>query len=330
MMTTKSKVFPIPTSYFGIVLGLSALGLAWRYATPFLQSTLSLYHLLEVIPHIVSESLLLIAGIAWVIFISAYMWKWIAYRAIAKEELSHPLLGSFVSLIPITTMFVGLIILPYITIVGQIFIFVGIIVQLLFASYYMAGMWRGTYNIESTTPVLYLPTVASNFVSATALATLGYTEWAYLFWGAGTLSWLSLEPVILNRLRTIEPITEQIRPVISIALAPTFVACATYLTINGGVIDLIAKAIIGYGILQFFFFLRIIRWIIVRGFTISLWGFSFALASMAKVGIYLHIATQGQSIGVLGLPMFIIANLCIGILVIGTLLLLFKGKFFTK
>ncbi|QGM81540.1 dicarboxylate transporter/tellurite-resistance protein TehA [Otariodibacter oris] len=329
-MTTKSKVFPIPTSYFGIVLGLSALGLAWRYATPFLQTTLSLYHLPNVIPSIISESLLIVAGFAWIVFISAYIWKWIAYRAMAKEELTHPLLGSFVSLIPITTIFVGLIVLPYIEIMGQILIFVGIIIQLLFASYYMAGMWRGTYNIESTTPVLYLPTVASNFVSATALSTLGYTEWAYLFWGAGTLSWLSLEPVILNRLRTIETVPEPIRPVISIALAPTFVACATYLTINGGVIDLIAKAIIGYGILQFFFFLRIIHWIMVRGFTISLWGFSFALASMAKVGMYLYIATQGQNIGILGLPMFIIANLCIGGLIIGTLLLVFKGKFLAK
>ncbi len=55
---------------------------------------------------------------------------------------------------------------------------------------------------EATTPGLYLPTVANNFISAMACGALGYTDAGLVFLGAGVFSWLSLEPVILQRLRS--------------------------------------------------------------------------------------------------------------------------------
>ena len=48
----QQKPFPIPVNYFSIVLGLSALGLAWRYGT----HTVGL-------PSIISETLLGLATV---------------------------------------------------------------------------------------------------------------------------------------------------------------------------------------------------------------------------------------------------------------------------
>ena len=99
---TKEKPFPIPVNYFGMVLGLAAFGLAWRYGTTVIALSVS-----------IGETLLFAAGAFWLCFVLAYIYKWVAYRKQAQEELRHPILGCFVSLIPITTMLIGLAALPY-------------------------------------------------------------------------------------------------------------------------------------------------------------------------------------------------------------------------
>lgn len=45
---------------------------------------------------------------------------------------------------------------------------------------------------EATTPGLYLPTVANNFISAMACGALGFTDAGLVFLGAGLFSGLAL------------------------------------------------------------------------------------------------------------------------------------------
>ena len=316
---TKEKPFPIPVNYFGMVLGLAAFGLAWRYGTTVIALSVS-----------IGETLLFAAGAFWLCFVLAYIYKWVAYRKQAQEELRHPILGCFVSLIPITTMLIGLATLPSLAYLAYTFIALGIIGQLAFFAYRSAGLWKGGHPPEATSPVLYLPTVATNFVSATCLGTLGYNDWGMLFFGAGVISWFMLEPAVARRFRNLEPLAEPIRPIMGIQLAPPFVGCSAYFAVNGGEVDLLVKLLIGYGLLQLLLLLRLLPWIAIKGFSMPFWAFSFGLASMAGVGLHLHIATQGQSIGVLGLIMFWFAAICIGLLLLGTLNLIIKGKFLVK
>lgn len=69
----QQKPFPIPVNYFSIVLGLAALGLAWRYGA----HTVAL-------PAWVGETLLGLAAIIWLIFITAYGVKWWRNRFIGE------------------------------------------------------------------------------------------------------------------------------------------------------------------------------------------------------------------------------------------------------
>ncbi len=73
---------------------------------------------------------------------------------------------------------------------------------------------------------LYLPTVANNFISAMACGALGYTDAGLVFLGAGVFSWLSLEPVILQRLRSSGELPTALRTSLGIQLAPALVACS--------------------------------------------------------------------------------------------------------
>ena len=313
----QQKPFPIPVNYFSIVLGLSALGLAWRYGAHAVA-----------LPAMVGETLLGLATVIWVIFIVAYGVKWLRFRHQAKAELQNLIQCCFISLIPITTMLIGLAVLPYEFSLSIGLITLGIIGQLVFAAYRTAGLWRGIHKAEATTPVMYLPTVATNFVSGTALGYLGYNEVGMLFFGAGVFSWLSLEPAILHRLRNLEPLAPAVRPAIGIQLAPAFVGCSTYLALNGGEIDLLVKLLIGYGVLQLLFLIRLLPWIFQNGFTVSFWAFSFGLASMANVGLHLYQGTADMLLSVLGLSLFWFASIMIGLLILGTLYLMMRRRFF--
>lgn len=314
-----SRTFPIPVNYFSMVLGLAGLGLAWRYGASILP-----------LPTWIGESILTFACGLWLFLIVIYGYKWIAYREQAKAELSHPILGCFVSLIPITTLLMAMALLPYSQPLGIALTAVGIIGQLFFAAYRSAGLWRGEHPQQATTPVLYLPTVATNFVSAMALSTLGYNSIAMFFLGAGMLAWLFLEPAVQQRLRNLTALPDNIRPIIGIQLAPAFVCCSAYFAVNDGEVDMLVKVLVGYGLLQLCFLIRLLPWIMAKGFSMPCWAFSFGLASMASVG--LRLAHQASTVVIewLGLAMFSFASLCIGLLVIGTLWLIGNGQFAVK
>ncbi|HEA3247412.1 dicarboxylate transporter/tellurite-resistance protein TehA [Pasteurella multocida] len=319
MIEQKSKPFPLPINYFGIILGLSALSLAWRYAIPLCEGAT-----------LVSESLFAVSAMIWLTFIGAYAYKWFNSHQQLKADLQHPLLGNFVSLIPITTILIGIGLVPYNMLLGIVLISLGIITQLAFAAYYIPGMWRGVHQAEMTLPAIYLPTVATNFVSATALGVLGYSELGMVFFGAGIFSWLVLEPIVLQRLRTLQPVPEPLRPMIGIQLAPAFVGCSAYLTLNGGKLDLFALMLLGYGVLQLLFLIRLLPWIFVNGFTPAMWAFSFGLASMAKVALLFYQNTSDNLLATLSLALFIFANFSIGLMLLNTGYLVLKGRFFIK
>ncbi|MCW9699006.1 MULTISPECIES: dicarboxylate transporter/tellurite-resistance protein TehA [unclassified Avibacterium] len=306
---SQAKPFPIGVNYFSIVLGISALGLAWRYSANVLA-----------VPTLIAETLIGFAALLWGILFSIYVYKWIRYPIQAKAELHHPILGCFVSLIPITLLLIAMGLSPYSKGLAQYLVGLGIVAQLAFSTYRYGGLWRGIHPQDATTPVLYLPTVAANFVSATALGLLGYSELGMLFFGAGVIAWIILEPAVQQRLRNLTELPTAIRPTIGIQLAPAFVCCSAYLALNGGHIDWIVKSLIGYGLLQLLFLIRLLPWI-GKQFRLTYWAFSFGLASMAGVGIRLYGKGENLSLALqhLGLTMFIVASLCIGFLIVATL-----------
>lgn len=320
MTDTSRRNFPIPVGYFSIILGLASIGLAWRLAADSFAF----------IPMWIGETSLIIATVIWLCFICAYIWQWIKFTSSAIEEIEHVITGGAVALVPISTIFVGMAVLPYFELVGKSILAIGILGQISFAGYYVGGRWRGTHTAVAATPVMYLPVIPTNFLSATALGILGYTELGELFLGAGLICWLMFEPAVLQRLRTDVPLVEQLRPVLGIQLAPAFVGCSAYLTLTGGEINLLVKLLIGYGLLQSILLARLLPWIFAYGFTPSAWAFSFGLGSMAKVGIYLKLAHPEDALGLLGSGLFILGSFGISLLIIGTIFLLFKGRFFAR
>ena len=311
-----SKPFPLPTGYFGIPLGLSALALAWRRVGETLDFSA-----------VVSDVLGISAVIIWAIFILMHAYKLVNFREEVAQEYHCPVRFSFLALIPITTMLAGAVLYRWANGVGEALIWIGTIGQLLFSSIRISELWKGgLFEQKSTRPPFYLPAVAANFTSASTLALIGYHDLGYLFLGAGLLAWIVYEPVLLQHLR-ISSVEPPFRPTMGIILAPAFVGASAYLAVNGGQVDTFAKLLIGYGVLQLFFLIRILPWIAEKGVNVGFWAFSFGLASMANTSVIFYHA--GVLSG-LAITSFIFANLMIALLILMTLTKLIKGQFWAK
>ncbi|WP_434641416.1 dicarboxylate transporter/tellurite-resistance protein TehA [Klebsiella sp. I138] len=309
------QVLNLPAGYFGMVLGIIGMGFAWRYASTIWP-----------VSRAVGDGLVALAATIWALLAMAFISRAIRFPWSVLQEMRHPVASSFVSLFPATTMLVAIGFVPWFRPLSLLLFSLGVVLQLTYSAWQSAGLWRGKHPGEATTPGLYLPTVANNFISAMACGALGFSDAGLVFLGAGIFSWLSLEPVILQRLRSDGELPTAMRTSLGIQLAPALVACSAWLSVNGGEADTFAKLLFGYGLLQLLFMLRLMPWYLQQPFNASFWSFSFGISALASTGLHLGHSQPNGFFHYLSIPLFVFTNLIIGLLVLRTFLLLMRGK----
>ena len=315
----KSQVLNLPAGYFGMVLGTIGMGFAWRYASTILP-----------VSHAIGDGLVILAIVMWSLLTVSFLTRALRFPYSIWQEMNHPIASSFVSLFPATTMLVSIGVTPWSRTLALALFSVGVVLQLCYAAWQTAGLWRGEHPAEATTPGLYLPTVANNFISAMACGALGFNDAGLVFLGAGVISWLTLEPAIVQRLRSGGTLSVPLRTSLGIQLAPALVACNAWLSVNGGHADVFAKMLFGYRLLQLLFMLRLMPWYLRQAFNASFWSFSFGISALASTGLHLGHASGSGFFHNLALPLFIFTNIVIGLLLLRTLLLLLQGKLLTR
>jgi tellurite resistance protein len=311
--------FSVPASSFGIVLGMAGLSNCWRFA-----------HVVWGTNALIGEALSALTAMLWAALLAGYAMKWLRDRDEAIREFEHPVQCCFIGLVPVSTLLVGIWVFTWSDTTGTALVMLGAAGQLGFSTYRSGALLRGGRTQLDTTPVMYLPTVAGNFVSAIALSSLGYMDAAKLFFGAGLFSWLALESVITHRLYTAEPLEHVIRPTMGIQLAPPAVASVAYLSLTHNSVDTVFMALFGYGVLQLLLLTRLLPWFVETGFSPSYWAFSFGatalvLASMHAASLHAH-----PVVDVLAFPLFVLLNLAILGLFLATVRLLLLGRLFMK
>jgi len=313
------RVLNLPAGYYGMVLGTIGMGFAWRYASTIWPVT-----------RWPGEILVTLAMVIWGLLTVAFITRAVRFPRSVLAEMRHPVMSSFVSLFPATTMLVAIGFVPWYRPLALVLFSVGVVVQLGYAAWQSAGLWRGKHPEEATTPGLYLPTVANNFISAMACGALGFHDAGLVFLGAGVFSWLSLEPVILQRLRSAGELLAAMRTSLGIQLAPALVACSAWLSVNGGQADTFAKMLFGYGLLQLLFTLRLMPWYLSQPFNASFWSFSFGVSALATTGLHLGQSSPSGFFHAIAIPLFIFTNAIIALLLVRTFILLMQGKLLVR
>jgi tellurite resistance protein len=304
----------VPAAFFGMILGLVGLGGSWRFAATLWS-----------LPFAIADAIMLTATAVWCVLILLYAAKWISARTEALAEFRHPIQCCFIGLIPVSTALIGIAMRPYAPLIAAVLATVGIVGQLIFGVYRTGQLWRGGRDPSTTTPILYLPTVAGSFVSTITSSVFGHPEWGVPFFGVGVLSWLAIESVLLHRLYSVE-LPPPLRPTLGIQLAPPTVGCAAYLSITSGPPDVFAQMLLGYGVFQALLMIRLLPWIVRQPFAPSYWAFTFGLSATATS--FLRFAERGVPgpVAAAAPYVFIAVNLAIGGMAIGTLWLLLRGR----
>ena len=305
----------IPVSFFGIAVGALAFANLWRMA-------IRVWHL----PTIAGDVLSVAALAVWVVVLLAYGHKWLTHAAEARAEMQHPVQSSFAALVPVSSLLAAQILQPYAHSAALALFGVAVVAQLVLGVYLHGRLWQGGRKPELITAAIYLPTVASSFVAGTAAAAFGFHQLGGLFFGAGVLSWLAIESMILHRAAVHEALPEALRPILGIQLAPPVVGGVTYLSLSSGTPDLIALMLLGYGLYQALMLLRLLPWIRQQAFVPGYWAFSFGVAALPTMAIRMVERGATGPLEWIAPVLFIAANVVIGILVVKTLGLLVRGK----
>jgi tellurite resistance protein len=305
----------LPASFFGIVLGIAGLGLAWRGATRVWG-----------MPSQISEVLLSCAAIIWLVLLILYVLKWLLHRQAALTEARHPIQCCFISLVGIATMLIALAVAPYSGVAALVLFVAGAAQQLFFGIWRTGTLWQGGRSVGDTTPVMYLPLVGGSFVTATTAAVLGFPEIGGVFLGGGVLSWLAIESVVLSRLYAHDPLPPPLRPTLGIMLAPPAVGGVSYLALTHGPPDLISHVLFGYALLIALVLIRLAKWIHVQPFSAAYWGFSFGVSALPGAGFRMLERGEVGTVAHLMPAVFVLSNLAIAALTLGTVKLLWQHR----
>jgi tellurite resistance protein len=298
----------IPASFFGMVLGLVGLGSNWRNAS----------HLWGV-PPVIGEAIMTVAFVVWAVLITCYAMKWIGHREAAFEEARHPVQCCFIGLVPASTALMAVVLAPHARGLALLALVVGGAGHVLFSVWRVGDMLQGGREMTTVTPVIYLPSVAGNFITSIAAGTLGYPSWGLLFLGAGVFAWLSLESVIVNRLFHAQALPVPLRPTLGIQLAPPVVAVAAWLANTQGAPELMVQATWGYGLLQLFLMIRLLPWIMQQPFAPSYWGFTFGLTALSGTAIAMTSRGLTGAIADMAPALFVVTNVTLAVIIIGTI-----------
>jgi tellurite resistance protein len=301
-----------PASLFGMVLGIEGLASAWRVAERSWN-----------IRSGTADALGTLGASLWCALLALYAMKWLLRPRDALAELEHPVQCCFVGLVGVATMLVGVSITPHAPGVARVVIALGAAGALGFAAWRTGRLWQGGRDPSTTTPILYLPSVAASFVAASAIANLGWRAWAELAFGAGLFSWLAIESVVLQRLYTAPMLAAPLRPTLGIQLAPPAVACAAYLELAPADAGIFPAALLGYALVQAVLLLRLVRWIRAAAFAPAYWSFTFGATALAADSM--RLAGRNAALATLAPWLFVVANALVALVAAGTLRLWFRA-----
>jgi tellurite resistance protein len=266
----------IPLNFFGIPFGLAGLAGTWRVLSEQDRA-----------PAAVSDALLIVSAMVWVIGVAAYARHAVSHRGRLVADVLDPVAGPFASLVVITPMLWAVEgVYPHAETAGRVMLDVFLVLTVLLGAWF-TGQWiYGPLELDKFHPGYFLPTAAGGLVASIGAATVGQRQLAEAMFGLGTICWLVLGSLILGRLFFRPLLPPPLLPTLAIEVAPAAVASLAHFALNGGRIDTVAALLAGYGALMALAQLRLLPAYARLPFMPSTWAFTFSWAAVATAAVH--------------------------------------------
>ncbi|NJC82408.1 TDT family transporter [Planosporangium mesophilum] len=274
----------ITPNMFAIPYGLAGLATCWGYAA-----------LLKLAPAIVAGVLLIATAAVWLVLVVGYLSQVPRRRGGWRAELADPVLGPFVSLIPIVGMLLAIGLMPHALATGRWLFGVFAVATTVLAGW-MTGQWLvEDLDLDRLHSGYVLPAVAGGLIASIGAALAGWTGIAHAFMGLGVVSWLLIGSAIMARLMFRPRLPAPLTPTLAIEVAPPALAGLAYLAITHGRVDLVALALGGFTALAVIVQIRLIPVYRRLSFGPAFWSFAFPYAAVATFA--LHWVNYGRPVG---------------------------------
>ncbi|MFZ4875638.1 hypothetical protein ACL9RI_11165 [Janthinobacterium sp. Mn2066] len=307
----------LPASFFALTLGLAETGNAWRFARDLWS-----------LPPLMGELFEALAIASFLLFIVMYARKWLVQRAAAVAEVRDPVQSAFLALIPESIILIALALLPYAPAAAKLCFWLGSSVNLLYGAWRLAAHWSSQRDAAQIVPPLYLPYTASVLVNALAAGVFGYTDYGWMLFGVGAISWLIMDSSITHQLMT-GGLAEKTRNFMGIYSAPPVVALVAYQVLAGKEANpAISHALAGYALFLFAGLLFASRWLARQDFAPGYWAYTFGLATLGQ-GLMLMVQRHPTGLlEALAAVVFAATLLLVLYVALGSLRLLARGAYF--
>ena len=266
--------------WFGSVMGLCGLALAWHRATPLMGE------MADGAALIVG----LLAGAVFVLLTGFYLLRRQRYPQAALEDFRHPVRHPMVAALPISLLLLAAV---AVTLTGPGLLARGVwmlgaawqfAVTLWVLKRWLNGNGQGGLTWAGVTPALILSVVGNVLVPLAGLP-LGYGAWSAAQFGVGLFFWPVVVLLLFVRIAINGMWSERLLPSTFITIAPP--AAAGLVALQWG-----APALLGWtawGVALFFLLwsAAVFRRALAQPFSIAFWALSFPLTAFCALTLRL-------------------------------------------
>jgi tellurite resistance protein len=317
-LTARPLALPLaPASFFAMTLGLAETGNAWRLAT-------SVWDL----PPLAGEALQLAAVLSFAWWLALYVNKWVRHRDAAIAEARDPVQSAFLALIPESVILVALALHPYDDGAARLLFWVGSAANIAYGAFRLSRLWTQEHQPAQIAPPLFLTFTASILVNALVAGLFGYTQYGWMLFGIGAVSWLVMDSTIAQQLAT-GGLAARTRNFMGIYMAPSVVALAACQVLGGGETSpALSLALTGYALFLTLALAMAWRWLREQAFAAGYWAYTFGVATLAQGLLLMVERTHDPVLNVVAAAVFAVSLLLTASVAIGTLRLFARGTYY--
>lgn len=209
-------------SMFSMVMGIGGLSNAWGAA-----------HHVFGLPLVISQVLLLIAVLSFVLLVLLHLAKLGFCFAEVVEEFAHPVRSSFFPAVSVAMIVLSIGVRAYSTDLAEVLWWLGASMHLAFAVTLIRRWILHAQDENVLTPAWFIPVVGNILVPVGGVP-LGHVEISWFFFSIGLIFWLSFFTIVLHRVLFVPVMSQRSMPTLFILLAPPSIGLSAYLAFTGG------------------------------------------------------------------------------------------------
>ena len=273
-----------PPGLFASVMGIAGLGLAWRKA-----------HEVIGVQQFIGEVILLLAAVVFAVVATLYGIKALRGSAQFKSDMVHPVRANFVPAATIGMLLLSTAVLPYSRIAGELLWILGTAGHL-FLAIRIIRRWLGEpYEINTVNASWFIPVVGNIIVPISGMR-LGYVETSWMLFSFGLVFWILLFTIVLYRKLFHDPIPAKLMPTVAILVAPPAIGFVSYMALNGGQIDALARILYYVALLLAVIVVSLFPKLVKIPFGLPWWAYTFPMDALAIASLIYASATGAPGV----------------------------------